>query len=72
MEPKKVIKSKTMWFNALLPVIAALPQILEGLASPEGAEAIRALIPAQWSSILLAVAVVGNIILRKVTTQPLQ
>lgn len=56
VDPKNILKSKTFWFNAIAGVI--------GLAQQYG---LFEMIPAPYGA---AAVILGNLVLRVVTTQP--
>lgn len=71
-EKKKVTQSRTMRFNVIvLPILMAIPQILQELLTPDAMEAVKVILPDRWESFVVAIAIVGNVILRKLTTHPL-
>lgn len=62
MESKPIYKSKTIWFNIIIPVVAwAAYKVTGGDMPPDVA-----------ASVLGVVQTVGNIILRLITKQPLE
>lgn len=60
---KPAYKSKTIWFNVMTGGVALASQIAPVVQDIEGAEVVY--------MILVMVNVIGNIILRNVTDQPL-
>lgn len=75
-EAKPITQSWTMRFNAALATLGVLleflPDIAEALSDPQAGDALRNLIGDHWTGKLLALAVVGNIVLRKRTKGPVQ
>lgn len=62
---KSMWKSKTVWFN----LVALLPMVFDAVASSTAL--FQPIVPEKWWPVFLAVVTVGNLILRKVTSQPL-
>jgi hypothetical protein len=62
MEPKPFLKSKTIWFNVLLPLVTWAAYKVTGLEVPVDVAA----------GAIAVMQTVGNIILRLLTKQPLE